>query len=141
MKETVNILVVDDNTPDVVLIEESLRERGLPHTVTHCSDGEQALRLLSTGNRHGFDVMILDLNMPKLGGLEVLKKMKSTPNLNNLPVLVLTSSLVPGEQEEAMRLGAARFLRKPSDLDQFLLHVGAAVGELVAQQQPSARPY
>lgn len=138
MKETVNILVVDDNVPDVVLIEESLRERGLPHKLTHCSDGEQALRLLSAGNRHGFDVMILDLNMPKLGGLEVLKRIKSTPKLNNLPVLVLTSSLVPREQEEAMRLGAARFLRKPSDLDQFLLQVGAAVRDLVSEPQPSA---
>lgn len=130
-----NILVVDDNAPDVVLIGESLRERGLTYRLTHCPDGEQALRVLNGNNPHSFDLMILDLNMPKLGGLEVLGKIRSTPRLRDLPVLVLTSSLVPGEQEEAMRLGADRFLRKPSDLDQFLLDVGAAVRDLVVEER------
>jgi CheY-like chemotaxis protein len=108
MKQTVKILVVDDNPPDVVLIAESLRERGLRHKLTHCSDGERALGLLSGDNGNGFDLMILDLNMPKVGGLEVLKTIKSTQALKALRVLVLTSSLVPGEQEQAMRLGADR---------------------------------
>lgn len=134
MKESMNILVVDDNPPDVVLIRESLRERGLTYKLTHCADGEQALGVLNRSNPHTFDIMILDLNMPKLGGLEVLGKIRSTSRLRELPVLVLTSSLVPGEQEEAMRLGAHRFLRKPSDLDQFLLVVGAAVRDLVVDE-------
>lgn len=133
MKDSVNILVVDDNAPDVVLIAESLRERGLTYKLTHCPDGEQALRVLNGSNPTSFDVMILDLNMPKVGGFEVLGRMRSKPALRDLPVLVLTSSLVPSEQDEAMRLGADRFLRKPSDLDQFLLDVGAAVRDLVAE--------
>lgn len=125
--------MVDDNTPDVLLISESLHEHCLDHTMTHCSDGEKALRALNANQSQAFDVMILDLNMPKLGGLEVLEKMKDAEG-SRPAVLVLTSSMVPGEQAQAMALGADRFLRKPSDLDEFLTLVGAAVRELAAER-------
>jgi two-component system, chemotaxis family, response regulator Rcp1 len=129
------VLVVDDNAPDVVLIGESLRERGVNHTLTHCFDGEQALKMLNGSLGVKFDVLILDLNMPKLGGLEVLAQIRSNRSLDSMPILVLTSSLVPGEQEQALKLGADKFLRKPSDLDEFLLDVGAAVQELVVAER------
>ena len=136
-KRPFNILVVDDNAADVVLIGESLRQEQLPHALTHCLDGQQALELLTAADGHDFDIVILDLNMPKMGGLEVLAEVKSRPHLAGLPILVLTSSMMPGEQEEAMRLGAMRFMRKPNDLDGFLLHVGSAVRELVQSLQPT----
>ena len=129
-RQALSVLVVDDNTPDVVLIRESLNENRLDHTITHCANGREALDILEKGQPHAYDVMILDLNMPKVGGLEVLAKLRKMPEMESLPVLVLTSSLAPDEQAQAMRLGADRFLRKPADLDRFLNDVGAAVREL-----------
>lgn len=127
------ILVVDDNTPDVVLIGESLQALGLEHTITHCSDGEKALCALSENRKEAFDAIILDLNMPKLSGMELLEKLQGAEG-PRAPILVLTSSMAPGEQAQALALGADRFLRKPSDLDEFLTAVGAAVREMLAHR-------
>lgn len=132
-QQALSVLVVDDNAPDVVLIRESLNEHGLDYTITHCANGREALDILEKRQRDAYDVMILDLNMPKVGGLEVLAKVRKMPELESLPVLILTSSLAPDEQAQAMRLGANRFLRKPADLDQFLHDVGSAVRELTQE--------
>jgi len=130
-EERLQVLVVDDNTPDVILIGESLSEKGLNHAITHCSDGKQAIEVLRDAAPGQWQVIVLDLNMPKIDGLQVLQTLRQTPGFERLPVLVLTSSLAPEEQAEALRLGADRFLRKPADLDQFLITVGDAVSELV----------
>jgi chemotaxis family two-component system response regulator Rcp1 len=127
------ILVIDDNAPDVMLIDESVRAQGLNFEMTHLSDGEDALAKLAAAPEElaAYDLIILDLNMPRVGGFEVLAQVRDNGSLNRVPILVLTSSLAPKEQDEARRLGADRYLDKPADLDEFLKAVGTAVRELV----------
>jgi CheY-like chemotaxis protein len=133
-KKPLRIMVVDDNVPDVVLINESLREQQMDFVLTHSLNGQDALETLNA-TRERPDLMILDLNMPKLNGFEVLTRLRSTSEFDSIPVLVLTSSLVPGEKEQALRMGATRFLRKPHDLDEFLNSVASAVREISSEAQ------
>lgn len=130
---SLRVLVVEDNLPDVMLIEESLREMGCVYELTHYSDGEEAVSKLCSrsANPSSFDVIILDINMPRISGLEVLSDLRSNESYKETPILVLTSSLSPAEQKEALRLGASGFVKKPSDLYGFLSEVGTKVKELV----------
>jgi CheY-like chemotaxis protein len=131
--DPLRVLIVEDNLPDVMLIEESLRELGSPYEITHYSDGEEAVSKLCSrpAPASRFDVMILDINMPRISGLEVLSDLRSNDAYKTTPILVLTSSLSPAEQNEALRLGASGFVKKPSDLYGFLSEVGTKVRELV----------
>ncbi len=126
----IRILVVEDNLPDVMLIGESLREQNIEFELTHYRDGEEALLKLHE-SRQPFDLIILDLNMPRIGGLEVLERLRREKEFATVPVMVLTSSLAPEEQSDARRLGASRYLKKPADLYEFLSEVGIMVRELM----------
>ena len=132
------VLVVEDNLADVILIEEALREMGDPYVLTHYSDGEEAVEKLCTPGHssENFDVIILDINMPRVSGLEVLSDLRLSESFKSTPILVLTSSLSPAEQSEAHRLGASGFIKKPSDLYGFLSEVGNKVRELVDGDHP-----
>lgn len=131
--DRLRVLIVEDNLPDVMLIEEALRELGSPYDITHYSDGEEAVTKLCShcDGAAEFDVMILDINMPRISGLEVLSDLRSNEAYKTTPILVLTSSLSPAEQNEALSLGASGFVKKPSDLYGFLSEVGTKVRELV----------
>jgi DNA-binding response OmpR family regulator len=137
--EAIRVLVIEDNAPDVMLIGESFREQDLAFEITHLRDGEEVLnRLKEEGSgQPSFHLIILDLNMPKLGGLEVLSSIRANREFATTPILVLTSSLVPNEPAEARRLGADRYMRKPSDLYEFLTQVGAVVRELTGLPSPN----
>ena len=125
MAEAVHILLAEDNPADVYLIEEALREHGVEFQLKVAQDGEQAIQLL-TQNDARFDVVLLDLNMPKRGGSEVLEKLHG----NTVPVIVLTSSDSPADRMQAMRLGATHYIRKPTGLDDFLA-IGGVIKEIV----------
>ncbi|HYI95503.1 MAG TPA: response regulator [Bryobacteraceae bacterium] len=125
MANIVRILLAEDNPADVYLIEEALREHGVAFELAVAHDGEQAIALVSETARV-FDVVLLDLNMPKRGGSEVLEMLQGTAT----PVIVLTSSDSPADKSEAMRLGATRYIRKPTGLDDFLA-IGATIKEIV----------
>jgi CheY-like chemotaxis protein len=132
----VRILVIEDNTPDVLLVGESLREQDLAHEIVHYRDGEEALNGLNgkAPQETEFDLVILDLNMPKLGGLSLLPQLRQRPAFAEVPFLVLTSSFAPEEQREAKRLGADRYLKKPVDLYHFLNDVGRTVREMLGNR-------
>jgi CheY-like chemotaxis protein len=125
MAEAVHILLAEDNPADVYLIEEALREHGVEFQLKVAQDGEQAIQLL-TQNDARFDVVLLDLNMPKRGGSEVLEKLHG----NTVPIIVLTSSDSPADRMQAMRLGATHYIRKPTGLDDFLA-IGGVIKEIV----------
>jgi two-component system, response regulator len=134
--EAARILVVEDNAPDVLLIGESLRQQGIAFELIHFSDGEDVFSGLTAAVDGGpFDLVILDLKMPRIGGLQVLERLRADAAFVKVPVVVLTSSLLLEEQEQADRLGATRYLKKPLDLYEFLDKVGTAARELIGPQR------
>ncbi|HYO83905.1 MAG TPA: response regulator [Bryobacteraceae bacterium] len=127
MSHKVQILLAEDNPADVYLIEEALREHQVDFQITVAEDGEAAINLLQAGAVQP-DIVLLDLNMPKRSGGEVLDQLRRSSS-KAVPVLVLTSSDSPADREEAIRLGATQYIRKPTGLDEFL-QIGATIKQL-----------
>jgi len=125
------ILLAEDNAADVYLIREALKQCGVDAAVRTATDGREFLELIATSDGAWRpDLIILDLNLPRHDGIEILQKLKSTETFAAVPVVVLTSSDSPRDRDAAIELGATRFLRKPSDLDQFL-QLGEVFKELL----------
>lgn len=127
MTRTVQILLAEDNPADVYLIEEALREHQVTFAITVAEDGEAAMKLVTSGEVTP-DIVLLDLNMPKRSGGEVLDRIRRGAN-RDIPVIILTSSDSPSDREEALRLGATCYIRKPTGLDEFL-EIGATIKRL-----------
>jgi len=123
------ILLAEDNPADVYLIRRALREHGVELSIRVSSDGKDALQLLSREGayqeRQSLDLIILDLNLPRHDGIEILERLRATEEFDRVPVVVLTSSDSPRDRQSANRLGATLYLRKPTSLEQFL-----AMGQL-----------
>ncbi len=122
------ILLVEDNPDDVALTRLAFRRSGVANEIVVASDGEEALHyLFATGPHSGRDssldpqVVLLDLNLPKVYGLDVLRQMRADARTRRLPVVVLTSSAEEAEIIESYELGANSFVRKPVDFEKFLL--------------------
>lgn len=118
----VRILIVDDNMADVRLLKEALLEECPECVITHLDNGERAIDYLLQRGAYqqspAPDLVILDLNMPRLDGYEVLKVVRSTPHLSRLTVSVLSSS--PHEIARAEVLEPEQYFQKPFELDAFL---------------------
>jgi CheY-like chemotaxis protein len=127
MKEPAQILLVEDNKMDVALTLDAFREAELPNKIQVAHNGEEALHyLLGEGkyaDRNTFPLphlVLLDLKMPGIGGFEVLKKVKATPEIKRIPVIVLTSSKETGDRAESYDHGANSYLLKPISFSGFL---------------------
>ena len=130
------VLLADDNPSDVYLIREALREHGVDCMLRVASDGKDALGIIS-GEAQGtgsISLIILDLNLPRHDGIEILQKLRQSARLEHIPVVVLTSSDSPHDRLMANELGATRYLRKPSNLEEFL-GLGAIFKELLGQNE------
>ena len=120
------ILLVEDNPDDAELTKLALARHGLENRVTHVSDGMQALDYLY--RRDGFSsrpagnpiLVLLDLKMPLLDGIGVLKEIKGSEALHNIPVVVLTSSTEPSDLQRAYDAGTNAYIAKPTEFAQFL---------------------
>ena len=123
------VLLVEDNEADVRLTREALREAGENVRLSAVGDGEQALLYLR--RQEGYanvprpDLVLLDLNLPRKNGLEVLDELRADPALAQLPVIVLTSSAARPDVEAAYACGADAFVVKPHELDAFMDLIGA----------------
>jgi len=127
------ILLAEDNPADVYLIRESLKEHGIACPLQVASDGREVLDLIGAGQSpsiHQFGLIILDLNLPRHDGIEILERLKRSANMAHVPVVVLTSSDSPQDRLNATNLGACRYLRKPSSLEDFL-NLGAVFKEVL----------
>jgi CheY-like chemotaxis protein len=135
------ILLAEDNPADVYLIQEALREHGVEYTMRVASDGREVLSILSPEQAHvaaqSLGLIILDLNLPRHDGIEILERLRKTAALSHVPVVVLTSSDSPRDRLIANQLGATCYLRKPSGLEQFL-SLGATFKELLGQTKKKA---
>jgi chemotaxis family two-component system response regulator Rcp1 len=120
----VEILLVEDNPGDVRLTLEALKEGRVHSHITVASDGEEALAALRKEGRHALaarpDLILLDLNLPRKGGQEVLAEIKADPHLRRIPVVVLTSSRAEQDILRSYDLHANCYITKPVDLGRFL---------------------
>jgi chemotaxis family two-component system response regulator Rcp1 len=112
----VRILVVEDSHADVRLLREAVREHGLDVVLDTVADGELALRHLR-GDGPRPDLILLDLNLPRLHGREVLESIKADPDLRSIPVIVLSTSASPRDVAECYERHASAYLVKPMGLD------------------------
>lgn len=127
------IIIVEDNLSDVVLVEEALHAHGIDFDMTHLSDGAEALSALKSydPSRLKIDLILLDLNIPKVAGIEVLKAVRGNVVFKDVPVIILTSSPAPEEQLAARALGITNYVRKPFGLKEFIDEVGMAIRESI----------
>jgi CheY-like chemotaxis protein len=118
------VLLVEDNAGDVVLVREALQDGPVPVNLTVVADGEAALaRLRRQGAWAGAprpDLILLDLQLPRLGGRELLAAVKADERLRHIPVVVLTSSRAEQDVAACYDLHANCYVAKPADLDEFI---------------------
>lgn len=124
MTRPVEILLVEDNPADVRLTVEALKDGKILNNLTVASDGVEALQVLRREGAHADasrpDIILLDLNLPRLDGREVLQQIKDDEDLRRIPVVVLTTS---ADEQDVLRmydLHANCYITKPVDLEQFL---------------------
>ena len=119
----VEILLVEDNPGDVRLTEEALKEGKVLNNIHLAVDGVEAVSFLQKEGKYSDavrpDLILLDLNLPKKDGREVLKEIKSQDGLKTIPVVMLTTSNAEADIEECYRLGCNAFFSKPMGLDDF----------------------
>ena len=120
----VDILLVEDNPGDVRLTEEALREGKVKNRLHVANDGVEAIEFLRREGKYidavKPDLILLDLNLPRKDGREVLKEIKADPGLRVIPVVVLTTSAAEEDILKTYNLHANCYITKPVDLEQFL---------------------
>ena len=120
----VDILLVEDNPGDVRLTQEALKEAKVMNELSVVSNGEEALSFLrrrgSFSSAPRPDLIMLDLNLPRMDGREVLAQIKADPDLKRIPVVILTTSSAEKDILVTYNLHANCYITKPVDLDQFL---------------------
>jgi two-component system, chemotaxis family, response regulator Rcp1 len=120
----IEILLVEDNPGDVRLTREALGEAKVRNNVSVAPDGVAALAFLRNEGAYATaprpDLILLDLNLPKKGGREVLEEIKADAGLRHIPVVILTTSQAERDILESYRLSANAYVTKPVDLEQFL---------------------
>ena len=121
-----DILLVEDNKDDLELALHALRKERLANRIQIARDGEEALDFLfcrgefsDRSLNHQPRLVLLDLKLPKVDGMEVLKQLKSDPRTKNIPVVILTSSKEERDLVSSYNLGANSYIQKPVDFDQF----------------------
>jgi CheY-like chemotaxis protein len=125
----IEILLVEDNPGDVRLTKEALKDAKVRNNLHVAMDGVEALAFLRKQGKYSAavrpDLILLDLNLPRKNGREVLEEIKQDPALQHIPIVILTTSQAEQDVLESYRLRANAYVTKPVDLDQFLKVVGS----------------
>jgi len=121
-----DIILVEDNPDDALLTKRALKTNNLSNNVIHLKNGEEALNFIFNGAEYEGKtfsehpkIILLDLKMPKVNGLEVLKRVKSDPRTRGIPVVVLTSSSEDPDIKKCYELGANSYIVKPVEFENF----------------------
>ena len=132
-----HIVLVEDAEPDVLLVREALEQSGLDFELRVFDDGEQGVAFVETIDRDATlerpHLFLLDLNLPKKTGGQILERVRQSPRCGQIPVVILTSSDSQRDKSQAANLNATGYFRKPSRLDEFM-KLGPYVRDLLARQ-------
>jgi len=132
----IEILLAEDNPADIYLIREALKHHAVTASLRVATDGKDVLEQISRRDTAAPALIILDLNLPRHDGIEVLEVIRTISGLADVPVVVLTSSDSPRDRLNALHLGATRYIRKPSNLNDFL-NLGGVFKELLGPRENS----
>ena len=136
----VSIVVFEDNAADVHLLREALAENRIDSEFEVYDDGEEVLRYLASASaRPRPDIFVIDLNLPKITGDEILSSIRQDDFLRDTPALVLTSSDSARDRTRALELGATAYVRKPCTLDEYFA-IGKVIERLVRPESPELPP-
>ncbi|AEI47790.1 response regulator [Runella slithyformis] len=120
MNKHATILIADDDTDDRFLLQSVFEECGLPNPTVYVKDGLELIEYIRrSNNEYLVGLILLDLNMPRMDGREVLKIVKSEPQLRKIPVVVLSTSKAEQDINDCYDLGANCYIAKPSSFDVF----------------------
>ena len=132
----VSILLVEDNAADVFIVREALQAEGIQNKLFVVPDGEKAMEFIRSAEMKDDapfpHIILLDLNLPRRSGAEVLLRITQSSRFQGVPVVIVTSSDAPADREETKRLGARRYFVKPRDLDEYL-KLGGVVRDVLEE--------
>jgi CheY-like chemotaxis protein len=114
------ILLVEDDSVDAMTVKRAMRDLHITNDLIHAVNGEDAMKYLTDSEKEKPFLILLDLNMPKMNGVEFLRAIKTNPNLKTLPVIVFTTSKEKQDIVESFQLGAAGYMTKPVDYAKFV---------------------
>lgn len=135
----VQIFIAEDSDADILLIQEALDTYKIQAQLQISHDGVTALSDLKRISEHDLpDIIILDLNLPGINGLQLLRYIRSSSLFDRIPVVVFTSSRSILDRTEAQRLGATLYLTKPPTLDDFLTTIGPTIYNLTSRSPSSS---
>jgi len=136
MERLYQIWIAEDNPADVYLIEEALRRHAFPFRLATAGNGEDMLNMISSLDADASqacpDLFLIDLNLPRRSGAEVLAKLRQSSRCAQVPAIVITSSDSPQDRAKAQELGATFYFRKPADLEKFMT-LGGVVRNFLEQ--------
>jgi CheY-like chemotaxis protein len=134
-----SIVLVEDNHADTFLLRQALEDAELHFDLTVLEDGGEAVEFFreheANPTRTSPDLVVLDLNLPKYGGLEVLTALRSTEAGRDIPVIITSSSDNPEDRRQTEELAVSAYIIKPSDLDEFL-QIGKIIKQLLTEKRP-----
>lgn len=131
------LLYVEDEDAAVFLLETALKEAGIDLVFHRVSNGEEALAFLHNSGAYEKaprpDLILLDLNLPRKTGLEVLSEMQNDDKLRSVPVVVFTSSALAADKRKSLALGAQEYITKPSSFEGFVQTIKTVCSNLLGQ--------
>ena len=125
MNQEVTILITEDDEGHAMLIQKNLRRSGISNLFKHFRDGQEVLDFLfgrseDHAQEHGSYLMLLDIRMPRIDGIEVLRQIKSDEKLRSIPVIMITTTDDPKEINQCHQLGCNNYITKPVDYNRFI---------------------
>jgi CheY-like chemotaxis protein len=140
MRNTKPVLLVEDDAIDMMTVRRAFRDLKLNNPLSHATNGEEALAYLRNPANATPCVILLDLNMPRMNGVELMKTVKADPALKKIPIVVLTTSRDDRDIVESYKLSAAGYIVKPVDYKKFVeaiktIDVYWTISELPQEQE------
>ncbi len=126
MKKELTIILAEDDEGHATLIKRNLKRSGLLNEIIHFTDGQETLNYLYKAKKNSEykdsipSLLLLDINMPKIDGIEVLRQVKQDPVLKKMPVIMITTTDDPREINKCHDLGCSNYIAKPIDYDKFV---------------------